>query len=404
MRFVFRTIVFLALLTSVVLLTPPADAAPPRSDPQSYVVQVGDTLYAIAVRYHTTVAALKKQNGLTSDLIRVGQKLDLPSGDSTAAPTVSTYVVQPGDTLSRIAFRYGTTVRALEDLNGIPNPNLIMAGQALAVPASASLVKPGLTVDPQTARQGGTLMIQLARPDLAAATAKINGKSIPMTRAAGYFYALAGISRCAKLGPLPLSLVETDTAGQTATETATLSVAATAFPVQDITLPPGKETLLDPALVNKEAAELNAIVGRYTPSRLWSGTFRRPVSGGIISSQFGHRRSYNGGPVGACGHEGIDFAIAAGTPVYSDARGEVMFAGLTQVRGNMVVVDHGLGVFTAYFHLSEIDVQVGQMVEGGTLIGKVGTTGLSTGPHLHWSMWVNGEYVDPAEWTRRIVP
>ncbi len=108
--------------------------------------------------------------------------------------------------------------------------------------------------------------------------------------------------------------------------------------------------------------------------------------------------------MGACGHEGTDFGAPAGSPIYAPARGRVVFAGLTQVRGNMTVIDHGVGVFSAYYHQSEINVQVGQMVEPGTLIGKVGSTGLSTGPHLHWSMWINGEYVDPMEWTRRLVP
>jgi murein DD-endopeptidase MepM/ murein hydrolase activator NlpD len=108
--------------------------------------------------------------------------------------------------------------------------------------------------------------------------------------------------------------------------------------------------------------------------------------------------------VGACGHEGIDFAVKGGTPILSDGRGRVVFAGLTQVRGNLVVVDHGLGVYSAYYHQSALAVSVGQMVEAGDLIGKVGTTGLSTGDHLHWSLFVNGQYVDPFEWTRRVFP
>jgi murein DD-endopeptidase MepM/ murein hydrolase activator NlpD len=100
----------------------------------------------------------------------------------------------------------------------------------------------------------------------------------------------------------------------------------------------------------------------------------------------------------------MDFSMPEGSPIYAPARGRVVFTGLTQVRGNLTVIDHGLGVFSAYFHQTEILVKVGQMVEPGMLIGKVGTTGLSTGPHLHWSMWVDGEYVDPLEWTRRVFP
>ena len=96
--------------------------------------------------------------------------------------------------------------------------------------------------------------------------------------------------------------------------------------------------------------------------------------------------------------------MKTGDPVFAAARGRVVFAALTQVRGNLIVIDHGLGVFSAYYHLSEINTPAGQAVNAGALIGKAGSTGLSNGPHLHWSMWVNGEYVDPMEWTRRAIP
>lgn len=397
----------LVALCAIVLLL-----APSRATAQSptYTVKAGDTLTSIATRYNTTVAMLQQLNGLgTSDLIQVGQVLKLPgapnpSVSAGAGSGATYYVIQPGDSLYRIALRYGTTQRDLANYNQIANPDLISVGQALAIPVNSYVVKPGLMIDPPVVDQGKTLEIELSRPDVVSVTGKFENDTIHFTQAGRYFYALEGISRCAKLGKFPLTLAETDINGKTITETATITIAATDFPVDQVNLPPDKLSILtDTKLINAEAVQLAGVVDKYTPTRLWSGAFRQPVYG-RITEYFGTRRSYNGGPVGACGHEGTDFGMPQGTPIYAPARGRVVFAGLTQVRGNMTVIDHGVGVFSAYFHQVEILVKVGQMVEPGDLIGKVGTTGLSTGPHLHWSMWANGEYVDPFEWTQRVFP
>jgi murein DD-endopeptidase MepM/ murein hydrolase activator NlpD len=347
-------------------------------------------------------------NGLGSgDLIVVGQKLSVPASNSAPAlspANASSYTTQADDTLYRIALRYGVSMRDLARINDLPNPNLLSTGQVLVIPKSDTMIKPGLIADSPTARQGGTLLLQIARPEMSEIAATVGGKTIPLTRAGGYFYGLVGISRCAKLASFSIALNETDRSGGSSTESMPITVASTAFPLDAINLPPAKAAILsDAAAVQRENVQVAAIAAKYTPTRLWSGAFRQPINA-KVTEYFGTRRSYNGGAVNPCGHEGTDFGAATGTPVFSDARGRVIFAGPTQVRGSLVIVDHGLGVMTAYYHLSEIGVQVGQMVEGGTAIGKVGSTGLSTGPHLHWSVLVNGEYVDPMEWTRRVLP
>lgn len=386
-----------------VAMPQPLDAAPPTDTPRTHVVQPGDTLFAIALRYQTTVAAIKQLNNLgESDLIQVGQKLRIPASTSTM-PTTTHHIVQPDESLYRIALQYGTTVRTLVQLNGLANPNVIVPGQALLVPTNSNVVKPGVFLEPQVARQGGTMLIRIVRAGLIKVTGTFEGKAIVFTPSAGYWYALVGVSRCAQIGKATLNLTLTEATGHTTTETIVVNIEATAFTVQHLKIPTSKTTLLDSTLQARENAQFKALVSRFTPTRLWSGAWRQPLYG-PVSSAFGTRRSYNGGPVGMCGHEGTDFDVDAGVPIYAPARGRVVFAGTTQVRGELTVIDHGVGVFSAYFHQSAILVQVGQMVEPGTLIGKVGTTGLSTGPHLHWSVIVNGEYVDPLEWTTRVMP
>ena len=118
-----------------------------------------------------------------------------------------------------------------------------------------------------------------------------------------------------------------------------------------------------------------------------------------MTAPFGIRRSYGGGPATSY-HGGVDYSVPEGTPVYVPAPGMVVLAEPLQVRGNAVIVDHGRGVMSAYWHLSEIGVTARQLVHTGDLLGAVGTTGLSTGAHLHWEIRVMGVQVDPLQWVR----
>jgi murein DD-endopeptidase MepM/ murein hydrolase activator NlpD len=120
-------------------------------------------------------------------------------------------------------------------------------------------------------------------------------------------------------------------------------------------------------------------------------------------SRFGNRRSYNGSSYDFF-HTGLDFCGLIGTDIYAPAAGVVVFTGETVVRGNATVIDHGWGVYTAYGHQSEFLVQVGDRVEKGQLIGRVGDTGRVSGPHLHFEVIVGGVQVDPLQWLEREFP
>lgn len=103
-------------------------------------------------------------------------------------------------------------------------------------------------------------------------------------------------------------------------------------------------------------------------------------------------------------HEGVDYGAPAGTAIRAAAPGTALLAESLTVRGNTVFLDHGAGVLSGYFHMSQIDVKPGDTVQAGDIIGKVGATGLASGPHLHWEVRVNGRWVNPRPWLQRRFP
>ncbi len=153
--------------------------------------------------------------------------------------------------------------------------------------------------------------------------------------------------------------------------------------------------------VAAETARMTKLFAAYTDGG-WTprSRFAPPLDGEFRhSSPFGSRRTYGNDPT-LSAHAGEDYSAPPGTPVYAPAAGKVVLAEQLFVRGNAVVIDHGHGVFTGYWHLSELAMQAGDEVATGDLLGKVGSTGLSTGAHLHWEMRVGGMAVDPLQWMK----
>jgi murein DD-endopeptidase MepM/ murein hydrolase activator NlpD len=376
-------------------------------------VQAGDTLALIARRFGTTTENLAHLNHLANPhIIYVGQRLLLPSTEAdpswteTAGPVLSrssqVHVVQPGDTMARVASRYGLSVWALAQANQLVNPNVIHAGQRLLIPTnegSSSLPLPfvELEIVPAVAVQGRTVQVWVKTDGEAVLSGEFDGRPLFFAGDAGRYRTLIAVPAMAALGPYPLDLRAEAEQVDTSLH-AMLYVAEGDFGLQYITVPAEKAGLLDPDLVAQEARRIREMTTQATLPGLWQGKFRVPLAGTPgLSAPFGIRRSYNGGPATGY-HSGVDYNAGGGEAVYSPARGRVVLAEPLHVRGNAVIVDHGRGVMSGYWHLSQINVTPGQAVEQGELLGLVGSTGLSTGAHLHWEVRVMGVPVDPLQW------
>lgn len=176
--------------------------------------------------------------------------------------------------------------------------------------------------------------------------------------------------------------------------TRTIAVVRAVYPEQRLTVE-GKYVNPDKAALDRHEAErarVKAALALRTPERLWALPMERPVPGDV-SSLFGLRRVFNGEP--RAPHRGLDLRGEAGEPVAACAAGRVVLAENHYFAGNSVYIDHGMGVVSMYFHLSALDVAPGQTVARGQVIGRVGSTGRVTGPHLHFGMAVLGDMVDP---------
>ncbi len=198
-------------------------------------------------------------------------------------------------------------------------------------------------------------------------------------------------------GPTSVSVEVQLVSGNTDYATIPLTVLPTQWTVDYIWLDPGGEDILtNPELITAELVRLQNLYAGVFP-KLWSGTWVSPVPGAPVSGYFGEQRSFNGGPVGGH-HGGTDFGVFTGTPVYATNRGVVVLSEELYVRGNMVIINHGGGVFSGYAHMSQLDVAVGQPVDRGQYLGLSGATGLVAGAHLHWEMSVGGVLVDGLRW------
>jgi murein DD-endopeptidase MepM/ murein hydrolase activator NlpD len=266
------------------------------------------------------------------------------------------------------------------------------------LPAAAALE---LELQPACARQGETVKVVLRQP-LPAPDAAVQDRTLPEVHFGKKTYSAFLLPTRAADGRLwraligvPADLSPGDYVVKAEGQEKTLKVLDSSFGVQVLRLPAGKDNF-DSSPGEVEAVD--AAKARLSPEQYWQGKFLRP-SKARISSPFGLRRRVNGVLLKDYFHSGLDFAGSAGSPVLATQSGKVSLAHRGwKLHGNIVSIDHGQGVVSFYIHLSRIYVKEGELVKAGQKIGAVGATGRASGPHLHFSLYVNRDATNPMNW------
>ncbi|HMS57411.1 MAG TPA: M23 family metallopeptidase [Tepidiformaceae bacterium] len=228
------------------------------------------------------------------------------------------------------------------------------------------------------------------------------GRTYPMEAIPGGIEGFVGFGTQDPVGLTPVVISYVDLLGQAGSVRYDLRVLRTQWTVYYFT--PGELDADDPPPDPNapppppdEGPLLPGLYAMRTP-RKWSGAWQAPLDGALdVTGYFGEQRSFNGGPPSGH-HGGTDLGAPTGTPVRPANAGTVVLAGRYLVRGNLVVIDHGGGVLSLYGHMNELAVVTGQPVSKNQVIGYVGSTGLSSGPHLHWELSVAGVLVDGLRW------
>jgi murein DD-endopeptidase MepM/ murein hydrolase activator NlpD len=262
--------------------------------------------------------------------------------------------------------------------------------------STAAAAASPVQVFPAAPVQGDTLVVLVSDPGRGRVAVRFDGAPEPVFDVGGgRVRALVGTDPAVAPGAHTIRATITGEGGTERRFSVVVHLLAGRFLVRRLTLPPKTFGLITPRNLAIEARALTPVLNRRTPVAWWRGPFR-PPSTGPIDSPYGEQGVYNGHR--EWWHQGVDFAASAGAPVTAPNAGVVALARALPLGGNTIVIDHGEGVLTEYLHLSAFAVREGDRVEQGTVIGRIGATGLVTGPSLHWGLYVNGVPVDPLFW------
>ena len=461
-----KRLITLLLVWLIILPSQIVSAQNIQPDGPVYVVQSGDTFYSIAVKFGVTVDAIVAANpSINPNALSIGAEVVIPGMEGVKGKLL-TETISLGETLRSLSIHNQITSDQVIHLNRITSPAEVYAGASLIIPqqdnaqspqsqfllgqnqslfqvavqqnlnpwllaetnqltstwdvlpgeavfdqvantsAEVSLISPvikQIQLDPLPIQQGETTEIKITTTQPVEFTGSLANRELHFfPNGENTYVALQGVYARLDPGIYPFTLQGKLSDGTQFSFEQMVVLEALGYATEKIN---GVESeTLDPTITQPEDDKVAQVVAKATPEKYWNGVFTVPgYDPNWITSWFGTRRAYNGGPVTAF-HTGVDYGGGTGLAVKAAAPGVVVLAEPLTVRGGAIIIDHGWGVYTGYYHQSELKVKVGDTVQAGQEIGLYGGTGRVTGPHLHWDLFVNGVQVNPLTWLEKSFP
>jgi murein DD-endopeptidase MepM/ murein hydrolase activator NlpD len=381
---------------------------------ETETIAFGDSLRSLSRRTQVADDQLKKLNRLVSPTeLYVGISLIIPTQEQYE-PLNTRMTASTGESLLELAVRQGSDPWTLASVNKLPGTwntlpgdvlySPIPGGQGNATGLPSAFVR--VNVEPLPLKQGHTEVIRAQAKEEATLSGVLVDMPLHFFQSNDEQVALQGVYAVLEPGVYPLRVDATLPDGNKQSFEQMVLITSGDYLSEDIPL--NDPSTLDPAVTEPELQNVTAVTTPATPTRYWDGVFTSPsVYTDCFTSRYGTRRLYKvlNSDIEIPGfHTGLDFCGGEGLQIFAPAPGKVVFAAPLTVRGNATIIDHGWGVYSGFWHQSQIAVNVGDMVEAGQVIGLVGGTGRVTGAHLHWEVWVNGIQVDPLDWLNQAYP
>jgi murein DD-endopeptidase MepM/ murein hydrolase activator NlpD len=378
------------------------------------IIPFGDNLRSLRRRTQVSDELLVRLNRLVSPTeLYVGASFIIPTQEQQG-PLRTRIAASSGESLLELAVKQGSDPWTLASVNKLDGTWDTLPGDILYSPIGTSEGNAsGLpsaflsaTIEPLPLVQGSTEVIRVRVQEGASLSGALVGMPLHFFQANTEQVALQGIHALREPGVYPFLLEATFADGSKQSFEQMLLVTSGDYSSEDIPL--NDPSFIDPVVTEPEFQNVIALTTPATPARYWTDTFTSPATDpNCFTSWYGTRRTYrviNTETKTPGFHTGLDFCGGEGLQIFAPAPGTVVFAAPLTVRGNATIIDHGWGVYSGFWHQSEILVNVGETVAQGQVIGVVGGTGRVTGAHLHWELWVNGVQVNPLTWLDQAYP